>query len=552
MQNPLVHIFSIAMSSSKKVVNEEEFDGENDEDRELEDDEEIDDDELDDELALPEELLGISLKEKRELFKFKNSHTEIEWELELDKRTDVLNKKKDMERLKRMNQKKPEPERPESKKKVGKAKARVKKPVPTKTNGKRKIDDDDSEVSEEEDEDESESDESLHKEDNDADDDDDDDDVDDDDLFDSDEEEEISKKVRSKALGEGKKSRRSAFEQDDDDDDNDDDFSDDDGFIGKKRRSKPSSKGTARATRDRKDSHSASSSKKTKHSTSRLDDALDSDGQDFDDEGDDFANDYYDPRTKVKSRKSLGLSIRMEEEEDSDLEDEERRLSERRQKLLADRKADKEKIKEERAGAPMAELNHYLRIQTRRQFIEKNIQEPFFNNMVEGTFIRYLTGEDPHTRQPIYKMCEVVGVVSVTKPYKFGIASDIMCDKAFTVKIGSVETVAKLHKVSNSRITAAEFDFFRNWTIQHNDGEGLLTEFDVEQRRLAQVRATQHQYSSDEVARMTQKGLLGSVSYITTEMSFTKKMLEKRRVELLEKCRKLQSGEIEEEDDQVR
>jgi hypothetical protein len=48
-----------------------------DENVEGSDDSEIDDDELDDELGLPDILVNISIKEKRELLKFKKSHNDV-------------------------------------------------------------------------------------------------------------------------------------------------------------------------------------------------------------------------------------------------------------------------------------------------------------------------------------------------------------------------------------------------------------------------------------------------------------------------------------------
>ena len=61
-----------------------------------------DEDEIDDELALPDVLADISYKEKKELFAFKKSHTGVEWEEEVLRRTDLLTRKIDMERLQRM------------------------------------------------------------------------------------------------------------------------------------------------------------------------------------------------------------------------------------------------------------------------------------------------------------------------------------------------------------------------------------------------------------------------------------------------------------------
>ncbi|KAJ1421402.1 hypothetical protein B484DRAFT_399474, partial [Ochromonadaceae sp. CCMP2298] len=63
--------------------------------------------ELDAELKLPDLLRGISAQEKRELLGFKNAHTEREWEEEVLRRSDLLARRVDMERLQRMSGKVP-------------------------------------------------------------------------------------------------------------------------------------------------------------------------------------------------------------------------------------------------------------------------------------------------------------------------------------------------------------------------------------------------------------------------------------------------------------
>jgi hypothetical protein len=44
-------------------------------------DSDVGEDELDEELALPEVLRSISYEEKRELYRFKHTHNEVEWDL---------------------------------------------------------------------------------------------------------------------------------------------------------------------------------------------------------------------------------------------------------------------------------------------------------------------------------------------------------------------------------------------------------------------------------------------------------------------------------------
>lgn len=65
-------------------------------------DSETDEDEVDDELALPMILADYDLVEKRKLLHFKKKHSEREWETELLRREDAIQKQHDLERLKQM------------------------------------------------------------------------------------------------------------------------------------------------------------------------------------------------------------------------------------------------------------------------------------------------------------------------------------------------------------------------------------------------------------------------------------------------------------------
>ena len=185
--------------------------------------------EYDYELALPDVLKSISVKEKRELLAFKQSHNEIDWEGELVRRSDLLAKKIDLERLKRMTQSYTTADRDVVKDKPSKkTKAPAAKKAPT-TSKKRRVlqeegegdGDGDEEGDEDGDEEGEEKDEISFGDDE------------EDDLFDSDEDKEILEKSKIKEKKRAPKgkaaAKRKKSSRDDlfDDDDEDDDIVDD-------------------------------------------------------------------------------------------------------------------------------------------------------------------------------------------------------------------------------------------------------------------------------------------------------------------------------------
>ena len=84
-------------------VDNMDVDDDDDEEEEGGDHGAMDAEELDEVLGLPAELSNkMSVREKRELYAFKESHTVVEWEQEILNRSEKLNRQIDMERLQRM------------------------------------------------------------------------------------------------------------------------------------------------------------------------------------------------------------------------------------------------------------------------------------------------------------------------------------------------------------------------------------------------------------------------------------------------------------------
>lgn len=106
---------------------------------------------------------------------------------------------------------------------------------------------------------------------------------------------------------------------------------------------------------------------------------------------------------------------------------------------------------------PRADLEAYRKIQMRRLYVEKWIQEPYFDSMCKGCFIRVYIGLVDNVA--VYRMCEVVGLMPYKKTYKLP-GTNIVTDKVFLVSIGSNQTTVKIHLVSNSRLVETELQFY--------------------------------------------------------------------------------------------
>lgn len=154
----------------------------------------------------------------------------------------------------------------------------------------------------------------------------------------------------------------------------------------------------------------------------------------------------------------------------------------------------------------MASLEHYLKIQTRREFIEKWIYEPFFAKAIIGTFVRLSIGTTEDGKggvHGVYRMCEVTDVEEVGNAYKLdpkGNAPPITT--RITVDIaGKSKNRIKMNLVSNHRITEQEFKVYMR-AIAESRSRKPLTEQQCNNRRLERDSAVNHVYTEDEIKSM--------------------------------------------------
>jgi len=434
----------------EEQFNIDDYNDDDDDDDDNDDMVEIGDLDLDDELALPPVLLSCSRSDKKSLLKFKRSHTQLEWEEELVRRSDQIAKKIDLERLKQMAQ---GAGTGKMKGKTGAASTtsttKAKTTKTKKSGAKATIPDVVKSV----------------------------DDDSDDDLFDSDEEEAIDRATasRSKALND----RDDNLLDDDDDDDDDEEEGEEEEDYMPKKRGKRLSKGGKKGKKEE------TTTKKKKPAAKK---ARRQDDDDDDDDDDDYDDDFADLKGYDKYEYEKG------EVEDQVYSDEE--MEERRKRIMAERE------KEEQDDTPEATLPHYLKLQTPRRHLTKLLNEPFLRTAIIGTFVKMSIGGT--SGATIYRMCEILEVDTTGAQYSIP-NENVTTTVRLDVAIGDeVKRRVKILTISNHRITQQELNLYLE-KIRESRNHKPLTEKQIEMRRRTQLGAINHKYTQEEISAMVKK-----------------------------------------------
>ncbi|KIJ39208.1 hypothetical protein M422DRAFT_31105 [Sphaerobolus stellatus SS14] len=98
----------------------------------------------------------------------------------------------------------------------------------------------------------------------------------------------------------------------------------------------------------------------------------------------------------------------------------------------------------------------FQKLRVSRHQISKYYYNPWFENWITGSWVRYLIGADETTRQPIYRICEVLGVVS--NPVKAYKVNDIVVDRLLELKHGDAVRSFPMDKISDSPFSQKEYE----------------------------------------------------------------------------------------------
>ena len=148
-------------------------------------------------------------------------------------------------------------------------------------------------------------------------------------------------------------------------------------------------------------------------------------------------------------------------------------------------------------------LTDYLKIQTRRKFIETILSEPYFADALEGTFVRMVVGQ--MNGVPVYRMCEIVSVEEGPRKYQLPDTKQ-MTTLRMTVGIGpKMKPRVKFTDVSNRRITQEELDAYLDALGETRTGEALTKNNVLERKKRRDKTVAGHQYTKEEIDVMIAK-----------------------------------------------
>jgi RNA polymerase-associated protein RTF1 len=102
--------------------------------------------------------------------------------------------------------------------------------------------------------------------------------------------------------------------------------------------------------------------------------------------------------------------------------------------------------------AAEATLDEIQQIRLSRHKLEKWCHEPFFDELVEGCFVRIGIGTNNESSQTVYRCAEIVQVEE-RQPYTFG---ETKTRKALKLRHGEQERNFRMEYVSNSKIEPSE------------------------------------------------------------------------------------------------
>ncbi len=244
------------------------------------------------------------------------------------------------------------------------------------------------------------------------------------------------------------------------------------------------------------------------------DDSSDDSDLGFDDDDDDSDEDYdEDVQLKPwqkKDRAARSTVSRLDKAGDSsddmdiDDEDEEEAVAKKKEVRAAKALTDVE-----------AGLEDFIKVTIPRRRLARWCNEPFFNAAILECFVRLFIGEDENGEK-VYRLCEIVDVVTTNKTYKFPVAKKgdkpVSTNKTLRLKFGTSERDFPMFLISDA--APEEIDVVKYVTTQKNHRLDVLTKRRANKlRRLQDDLVTNYTYTTEDIERnLEQRKKLGKKS----------------------------------------
>ncbi|KAJ3056118.1 RNA polymerase-associated protein rtf1 [Rhizophlyctis rosea] len=201
------------------------------------------------------------------------------------------------------------------------------------------------------------------------------------------------------------------------------------------------------------------------------------------------ANQAEEPQSR--SRRS---SYSQSETSDMELDDDRQRFK----VSVKERKSDR-KTEDKPFSQPMT-IEEIRSIQLKRSDIERFLHADFFDSTVTGAFLRLGLGLDPHSKERVYRVCQIDGLKPYHKAYQL---TKGWCNLAFNAKHGAAKRTFTFEVSSNEPITDREYD---RWVRQMDEDKEAYPEPSFIREKQKEITAArEHVFTPEEVETIIQR-----------------------------------------------
>eukprot|EP01116_Phalansterium_solitarium_P024250 TRINITY_DN8830_c0_g1_i1.p1 TRINITY_DN8830_c0_g1~~TRINITY_DN8830_c0_g1_i1.p1 ORF type:complete len:654 (-),score=279.20 TRINITY_DN8830_c0_g1_i1:212-2173(-) len=163
--------------------------------------------------------------------------------------------------------------------------------------------------------------------------------------------------------------------------------------------------------------------------------------------------------------------------------------------------ADQHEPQQQQAAAEPEVLSkaELQRLTLPRNWLEAKLEEPYFDKLVIGFFVRIGIGLS-NERIPVYRVAEIIDVGSGKRTYKLGKRET---NKIFTLKHGGSAKPFTLENISNKDFTDGEFGKWQSELQKHN--VPVLTSGQAKERAQKFGTYKNYQYTEEDIANMVKR-----------------------------------------------